>query len=361
MKLRLISALAAAVVLLSGCIDEAGGSVSVSGGLISSGGGAIPYESNAQIISQPAEESVDDMTIELCLDPDNRRQLRISDGVVIITGSMGDVGLNEVLVPAGEVDLQRGGDTFTCTISDAPKKKGYLNIVMENEYGQPSTVRLRFVDGKFAFPNVLDIAKENISIASGNVSKDSKSVTLRNITESGTADGADKVLERIRALSNEVCGGIDGDYDKLRAISRWVSENIYYDHDAFSEGIPASCLSLEYMLEKKRSVCGGYANMTAALAQAQGITCYSIAGEAMPNLVTYAEASKGEVHEWNYAIIDGRGVWVDSGWNSYNHYRRGKYSSGDIGTMYFDAGNEFLALDHKAARISDRNFFGTLS
>lgn len=360
MKLRLIGALAAATVLLSGCNVEAGDNVSVPGGLISNGGGAIPYESNAQIISQPTEESGDDMTIELCLDPDNRRQLRISDGVVIITGSMGDIGINDIYAAAGEVDLQRGGNTFTCTISDAPKKKGYLNIVMENEYGQPSTVRLRFANGKFMFPNVLDIAKENISIASGNVSKDSRAVTLKNITKSGTADGADEVLERIRTISNDVCGGIDGDYDKLRAISRWVSENIYYDHDAFSEGIPDSCLSLEYMLENRRSVCGGYANMTAALAQAQGIICYSIAGEAMPDLVTYAEASKGEVHEWNYAIIDGRGMWVDSGWNSYNHYRRGKYSSGEIGTMYFDVGNEFFALDHKVLRISDRNFFGAL-
>lgn len=359
MKLRLISTLTAAVVLLSGCNDISG-DVSVPGGLISNSNGVIPFESNVQIISQPAEEPVNDITFELCLDPKNRRQLQITGGVVIITGNIGDVGINDVFVPAGEADLQRGGDMFTCTISDAPKKKGYLNIVIENEYGQPSTVRLRFVDGKFMFPGVLDIAKENISIALGSVSGDSRAVTLKNITKNGTADGADKVLEQIRTLSNEVCRGIDGDYDKLRAISRWVSENIYYDHDAFSNGIPDACLSLEYMLENRRSVCGGYANMTAALAQAQGITCYSIAGEAMPDLVTYAEASKGEAHEWNYAIVDGRGMWVDSGWNSYNHYSRGKYSSGEIGTMYFDAGNEFFALDHKVLRISDRNFFEAL-
>lgn len=360
-KIRLLSAVLAAM-LLSGCSSEwKTPPVSIT----NSGLGEIPLESNVRPI-----ESVQDISepqineavpITLCGDPNgDHRQLTIEDGVITISGSIGETGLKSVTASMSKVSLKKSGNSFTCTVSNGPLLKGYINILIEDDRGVYSDIRMRFTNGKFAFPDVLDIAERNKALVSGEIAKDAKAVTLRNITEDGTADNAGKVLEEIRKLSNEICGGISDDYEKLRAISKWVSSNIYYDHDAFSDGIPQSCLSLEFMLKNKRSVCGGYANMTAALAQAQGIICCSIAGEAVNTGSCYAEVSKGEVHEWNYAVIDGRGIWTDSGWNSANHYKKGKYTSGVYGTQYFDIGNEYLALDHKALKVSDRNFFGIL-
>ena len=372
-KRTLLSAVLITALLLSGCSSEGGRKtpqVSISSNR------EIPLESNAQIINSnediPPESDPqtvvsdpvsDGMSISLCGSPsgigsDNYRQLTIKDGVITISGSIGENGLREITASMSKVDLKKNGSEFTCTISNGPMLKGYISVYLEDERGMYSDIRMRFVNGKFEFPNVLGIAESNLSLVSGEISKDAKGITLKNITESGTADNAEKVLEEIRKISDEICSGTDSDYEKLRLISRWVSSNIYYDHDAYSAGIPQACLSLEYMLKNNRSVCGGYANMTAALAQAQGITCYSIAGEAVTNQSCYAEVSKGEVHEWNYAVIDGRGIWVDSGWNSNNHYRKGKYSDDTYGTKYFDIGNEYFALNHKALRISDRNFFG---
>ena len=332
---------------------------------ISDDSGGIPFESNAQTIIPENNGPIYNISIPLCGSPDGAgsddyRQLTIADGVVTISGNTGKTGLNDVIVEMSKVDLKKNGGSFTCTVSDGPILRGYISFLMEDERGLFSDIRLRFINGKFAFPDVLDIAESNKALASGDIAKDAKGVALRNITENGSADGAEKILDRIRELSDEICRGIDSDYEKLRAISIWVSTNIYYDHDAFSDGIPQACLSLEYMLKNNRSVCGGYANMTAALAQAQGIACYSIAGEAVNTSSCYAEVSKGEVHEWNYAVIDGRGIWVDSGWNSGNHYRSGKYTDDIYRTQYFDIGNEYFALDHKALRISDRNFFGII-
>lgn len=369
-KICLFSAVLTASVLLSGCSGDGGRKtppVSIKNSIRE-----IPFESNAQIIdnsySEPqtvSEPVTDGFSITLCGSSDgsgsgDHRQLTIKDGVITISGNIGEAGLNEISAPQSRVDFKKNGDSFTCTISKGPMLKGYLNILMEDERGVLSDIRMRFVNGKFEFPNVLNIADSNQRLVSGEISKDAKGITLRNITESGTADGAEKVLEEIRALSDEICNGITGDYERLRAISRWVSSNIYYDHDAFSAGIPQACLTLEYMLKNKRSVCGGYANMTAALAQAHGIACYSIAGEAVNNGLSYAEVSKGEVHEWNYAVIDGRGIWIDSGWNSNNQYGSGGYTSNKYGTKYFDIGTEYLAINHKALRVSDRNFFGIL-
>ena len=73
---------------------------------------------------------------------------------------------------------------------------------------------------------------------------------------------------------------------------------------------------------------------------------------------SYAEMTRGIAHEWNYAYINGRGIWVDTGWNSYNHlYAYGSTVDGVMGCKYFDVGNEVLAIDHKVNSLSNRDFF----
>lgn len=356
MKSRFIPLLLAVVILMCGCSGSEG--VGWHGNLFSkSSGSTFQYESNAEVI--PIErEPIYDITIDLNRDPVNSRQLRLSNGVLTISGNSGDIGLDEIIADGCTVDLTRSGNKFTCVISDPPAGKGYINIGVVNHRWQYDTIRLRFSNGMLAFPNVMEIADSNAAIAAGSIPDDSEAVRFRNITISGKKANADAVLEDVKQLSDKICFGLTGDYDKLRAISRWVSENIYYDHPAFAAGIPASCVSLEYVMKYKRSVCGGYANITAALAQAQGILCYNVVGEAIPNMRTYAEVSRGEPHEWNYAFVNGRSVWVDSGWNAFNHYMSDdSVTEDDIGTKYFDIGNELLALDHKVTKLSDRNFY----
>lgn len=369
-RIRPVAAVLAASLLLGGCSGD--GERRIPQVSVKNSGREIPFESNVQIIdksdtapgSEPQGSSVsNELSITLQGSPDGSgaddyRQLTVKDGVVTISGKAGSSGLKNITASLSKVDFKKDETGFTCTISDGPKLKGFISIYFEDEQDGFSDIRLRFTNGKFEFPDVFGIAESNSALVSGEIAKDARAVTLKNITENGTEDGAEKVLGEIKALSDEICEGINSDYEKLRAVSGWVSSNIYYDHDAFSDGIPPACLTLEYMLKNKRSVCGGYANMTAALAQAQGIACFSITGEAVTNSACYMEVSKGEVHEWNYAVIDGRGIWVDSGWNSYNHYRRGEYSSSTCGTKYFDIGNEYFALNHKALKVSDRNFFG---
>ena len=98
---------------------------------------------------------------------------------------------------------------------------------------------------------------------------------MQHITSSGDPETARQVLSRVRELSDEICVGITGDYDKLRAISQWVSRNMYYDKDASEKGVTEDMLTLEHVLEYHRSVCFGWSNLFSALCQAQGIwRCY---------------------------------------------------------------------------------------
>lgn len=356
MKSRFIPLLLAVVILMCGCSASEG--VGWHGNLFSGRSSKKEPESDPGEISENAPEPIYDISIDLNRDPVNSRQLRLSNGVLTISGNIGDVGVDEILALGCTVELTRSGNKFTCTISDPPAGKGYINIEVVNHRCQLDVIRLRYTDGRLAFPNVMKIADNNGSVISGSIPDDSEAIRLQNITINGKSKNAQAVLDDVKRLSDRICFGLTNDYDKLRAISRWVSENIYYDHPAYAAGIPAYCVSLEYVMKYKRSVCGGYANMTAALAQAQGILCYNIAGEAVSNFRCYSEVSRGEPHEWNYAFVNGRSVWVDSGWNAFNHYMSDDdVAQGDIGIKYFDIGSELLALDHKVTKISDRNFY----
>lgn len=353
---RVIGAALAAVLLLSGC--SANTVESPRGGMFSS------KDSNRKESDPKNENSSSDIDFSnisavLSKDPLNVRSIRFDDGVLTIFGEAGDQGIEEVLTdfPA-DVDFERNGNSFTCTITYTSSRNGYGTIEVVNHKYHDNFFRVKLSQGAISMPNVMDIAQSNFEKAQDDIPKNSAAVTIANITTSGDKKRAAEILGEVKELSNKICRGLTSDYDKLRAISRWVSENIYYDHPAFSAGIPSKCLSLEYILENRTGVCGSYANITAALCQAQGIICYNVDGEGISSVNCYAEQSRGSAHEWNYAYIGGRGIWVDSGWNSFNHfYGYNDSVNGGIGCKYFDVGNEILALDHKVYSLSNRDFF----
>lgn len=181
------------------------------------------------------------------------------------------------------------------------------------------------------------------------------------ISADGDEDRIRDTLAEIRQISDRICEGIESDYDKLFAISQWVSKNFYYDYDARDSSVTAETIALYGVLETRRTVCMGFANLFAALCSAQGIDCRVAHGAAVPGGGTF-ELSNGEgsLHEWNIAVIDGREVWVDTLWNTTNSYRSGIYSEGDLETAYFDTDGTVLAKNHRADRIEIRDYFSAL-
>jgi len=295
-------------------------------------------------------------TFSLCKDSDNERTLTIDGENLTVEVKNGDWETEIVRIGSTKFHSEEVGGKTRFTLDGSRIRKGYVNLELWDD-GQVSAYRLKHDKDGFSFPDVTDVWEENAEAAASPIEL-THAQTLIYITKDGSSDNEDAVLKKIKSLSDKICRGLRSDYDKLRAISRWVSENIYYDHPAYKNGIPAECLSLEYMLERGSSVCGGYAAMTSALCEAQGIKCLHIKGSAINQGNCYAEANNGVHHEWNYAIIGGRGVWVDSGWNSQcNLYGTGEYSKGEIDYKYFDIGAEVFALNHKAISAQIRDYF----
>ncbi len=298
-------------------------------------------------------------------DPKNTFTITFDGSSVVVRGKKNN-SLAEVWpdYPQMTVNKFEDGDEIvfelTSQYTSYGKKYGVLNIYDINGY--KTYAHLDLTGGTIKFPDVSNLVQNNKRVVNS-ASTASAGKTITYITRDGKRDKVQKVLDEIKKLSDEICEGIDSDYEKLRAIANWTSANIYYDRPAYNKGIPQECLSLEYMLDNKTSVCGGYSNMTSALCAAQGIRCLNITGSGLINGNTFINVSdmQGGFHEWNVAEIDGRRIIIDAGWDSHNDFRTDmQYYNKKISYRYFDIGEEMFALEHKAKTAEYRDYWALL-
>lgn len=148
-------------------------------------------------------------------------------------------------------------------------------------------------------------------------------------------------------LAESITYNLPTNLEKTRAIHDWVATNIAYDIDAFMEGTYVQkgwdALSL---LETRKAVCQGYANLTAALNRAVGIPARLVTGEALPFGVTQWTGRSN--HAWNEVLIDGRWVIQDTTWDAgYVDFLSRKFTP-SLRQKYFDPTPEEFAKDHRA-------------
>ncbi|MBD5110948.1 MAG: transglutaminase domain-containing protein [Ruminococcaceae bacterium] len=369
-------------VILSGCDNGGGESVSAPSPIISS-----KPVSSSQSVSSPAESTENGISSEspesgisseppvisepieqtnvfnLIRDLRNEVNIRFDGNKATVYGKDSDLNIQWISIDYGDDDEpEKNGNNFTCTLSVSLRKDGFVNLWLITESGYTYSYRMKYnaAEKSLSFVVPMGSIQQNNKVTENSPIL-APALVKRYVTTKENGD-VNAILGKIRSLSDEICKGLDSDYDKLRAISRWVSDNIYYDYPAHDAGIPEECLSLEYMLDKHSSVCGGYANMTSALCAAQGIKCYNIKGHALQGDETYDEAhGSAAYHEWNYAVIDGRVIWIDSGWNSYNYFRsNGTYDYNGIGFKYFDIGIEAFSQNHMCDSAEYRDFYRLL-
>lgn len=159
----------------------------------------------------------------------------------------------------------------------------------------------------------------------------------------------------VSSLSLSLTEGLDSDYEKALAIHDWVCENIYYDSDSITGSTNNAPYVASDVIETKRAVCLGYANLYAALCRAAGIPCNVVTGYALgvsgSSTLSWDDASIASTdanHAWNEVYIENRWVIVDPTWDSKNSVEDGTASSdGAVSHLYFDANIRFFSANHK--------------
>jgi transglutaminase-like putative cysteine protease len=113
--------------------------------------------------------------------------------------------------------------------------------------------------------------------------------------------------QAVHELALSVVGTAAGDYERARAIYRWLGRNLTYDL-ARAKDPAARPLATTEILELRRGVCQDFSNVFAAMCRSLGIPCRVVHGQAPP--------VGGTPHAWNEFWAGGRWVLVDATWGS---------------------------------------------
>lgn len=255
-------------------------------------------------------------------------------------------------------DLTSSGSSFSGSIDTSLLQNGYHIIQVSLSSATMNYVFETTEEGARILPGDNLPAEKNLRCADNPLELPVDGV-LQHITASGNKKKAAEILRQIQELSDEICAGITNDFDKARALSDWVSQNIYYDHDAAENGVTEEQITLEYILLYHRSVCFGWSNLYSALCQAQGIKCFNASGSVVTGSRSFLQTQTADErsHSWNMVIIDGQKIWVDTVWNSTNSYKNGRYRKGSVDFKFFGITNELLAHDHRVTRFEYRDYF----
>lgn len=124
--------------------------------------------------------------------------------------------------------------------------------------------------------------------------------------------------EEVTALAVQITNGKISNRDKLTAIYEWVTENISYDVETYTDLIkngkilqyPLKLVSPIETLKSKKALAEGYSLLTAALLRAVNIPAVTIIGAAKK------ENKIQGLHAWNEAYIDDQWINLDTTWDA---------------------------------------------
>lgn len=178
----------------------------------------------------------------------------------------------------------------------------------------------------------------------------------------------DSENSQIVSTAKSITKGITNDYDKVVAVHDWVAKNICYDYD----GLYGRTDEVEYIasdvLKSKKSVCQGFADLSAALLRAVNIPTRVVDGYALGIGSTSEwtdDIFDNETinHAWNEAYVDGRWIIFDATWDSGNAYENGsyKYSDSEVSYQYFDPTIEVFSSTHYIVDEEGTEFLNQLS
>jgi transglutaminase/protease-like cytokinesis protein 3 len=133
------------------------------------------------------------------------------------------------------------------------------------------------------------------------------------------------------------------DAEKARIIYAWIAQNIAYDAQAFQKR-QNSYYSPKEVLQHRRAVCAGYANLYQALGKAMGLEVVIVEGFAKGVDVDESPSDRPN-HAWNAVKIDGSWYLVDVTWGA-GSVRNGQFQR-QFKPFYFAAQPSQLIYTHR--------------
>jgi hypothetical protein len=142
----------------------------------------------------------------------------------------------------------------------------------------------------------------------GSYSREPLAFTVYNTREEEGVDGDGRWLYpsfnvqsddfRVLNLLNDITTGVSGEREKILAIHDRLVSALVYDTFSFRNNGRSRKMDALSVIETKTAVCEGYAQLSAALLRAAGISARLVVNKSL-------------MHAWNQ-------VWTDGGWKMYD-------------------------------------------
>lgn len=121
---------------------------------------------------------------------------------------------------------------------------------------------------------------------------------------------------RLGALAKALAATGADDFERVRAIHDWVSENIAYDFDGLLNPARA-VVAVNAVISRGKSVCDGYSHVFQALCSLAGIDCVVVTGHGRGyGFDPFAGEAINSNHAWNAVRINGGWYLVDTTWDA---------------------------------------------
>ncbi len=276
----------------------------------------------------------------------NGLEFSISGTALTVSGRIVREGMDKVWLACGDVYEIRevgNGEYFSITLPlDAVTEETNVTLFTHVAGGENfqgliwRTVRLYPEEGGYRFVSS-PVLEHNVSVSSRYSDPE---IMLRL-----------NVSDEVRDLSDRIVGGETDTRQKILALYRWVTENVYYDYDYFSGRSKSLAMYPEEVLSARRTVCSGYANLLTALLQAQGIPassaqCFAL-GISQDGFDSAAAERANHAYVQAYLASENRWLLLDPTWDSGNAYEYGTYRTAPAKLLYFDVSWDYMALEHK--------------
>ena len=180
-------------------------------------------------------------------------------------------------------------------------------------------------------------SKSSVIVGSSNELKNTNFTKIDNYADSVHYDGT-SVFELASLLSRYA----KTEAEKARIIFSWIAYNIAYDVPAYLSGNYGD-LSPEGVLETRRGVCSGYANLYKALAKAMKLDVVVVDGYAKGYGYVVGNATQIN-HAWNAVKINNKWYLLDSTWGAGN-INNGQFNR-QFNPYYFATPPIRFILDH---------------
>ena len=304
--------------------------------------------------------------IATSLHPENYAVIDAKGDTVSVSGKFTSDTVKSVSISGTQVSSDKfaseGEGRFSAELKGNPLENGYYDLYINFK----SNVYMRYIlgydDAGWFIPDN-GLCKANAEVLE-NVRQSEPIAAAYYISPTGDKDEIKATMDKIQTIAEQVCSGVEDDYEKAYLINRWIADNIYYDHDAAETEVTIETVALCNVLENHRTTCAGFANLFCALLEIEGIRSVNLKGAAASGEITYDNLTTGrENHEFTafWYEKENRWAYADSCWSGVGNYRNGKYSDSISYDKYFDITGEAFSLDHRADKAEERHYTKALA